>query len=79
MEEHELIHSPLYRTVMSGGHKVKVEIYSSGRNDWILEVVDSAGNSTVWDGTFNSDEEALAEFTRTLQEEGIGVMVGTPA
>ena len=79
LEAHELIHSPLCRTVVRDGHKVQVEIYSSGRNDWVLEVVDIYGNSTTWDDTFDTDEEAFAEFSRVIQEEGIAVMVGSPS
>ena len=78
MEPYELIHSPLCRVVKSGNHQVRVEIYRSEDSGWFLEVVDAFGNSTVWDDTFESDDDALAEFTRTLQEEGIGVLVGKP-
>ena len=55
---------------------MKVEIYSSGKNDWILEVVDEENNSTVWDDQFETDDEAFQEFERTLKEEGIDSMIG---
>jgi uncharacterized protein len=58
------------------GKTVKVEIYSSGKNDWILEVVDECNNSTVWDDPFDTDDEAFQEFERTLMEEGIESMIG---
>ena len=46
--------------------------------DWILEVVDSDGNSTVWDSTFETDDLAFKEFQRTVEEEGIDSVVGPP-
>ena len=36
-----------------------------------MEVVNSSGTSIVWDDLFPSDEEAYAEFERTVAEEGI--------
>lgn len=39
--------------------------------DWSLEVVNSSGTSTVWDDQFESDEQAYAEFQRTVAEEGM--------
>ncbi len=77
MDEYDLVMSPLCQSVERDGHTVRVEIYSSGKNDWILEVVDADGNSTVWDGTFESDELALQEFNRTVEDEGIGAVIGT--
>lgn len=68
--------SPLSQVFEKDGHIVKVEIYSSGKNDWILEVVDEDANSTVWDGTFETDELALAEFHRAVEEDGIESMTG---
>jgi uncharacterized protein len=62
--------------VSRDGKTVEVQIYSSGQNDWILEVVDEYGNSTVWDDPFDTDDEAYSEFRRTLAEEGIESMIG---
>jgi hypothetical protein len=75
-EEPEIIHSPLSRKASRDGHTVSVEIYGTGKNDWILEVVDAGGNSTVWDGTFDTDNEAWDEFVRTIEEEGISSVSG---
>jgi uncharacterized protein len=77
VEEIELIHSRHCQSVSSDGKAVRVEIYSSGKDDWILEVVDEYGNSTVWDEPFSSDDEAFQEFQRTLKEEGIDELIGT--
>jgi hypothetical protein len=40
-------------------------------NDWTLEVVNDAGTSIVWDAVFQSDDEAMNEFRRTVTEEGM--------
>ena len=59
-------------------HIVKVEIYSTGKNDWILEIVDADGNSCVWGSTFETDDMAFKEFQRTVEEDGIGSVIGPP-
>ena len=76
MDEHDLVTSPLSQDFEKDGHTVKVEIYSSGKNDWILEVVDDDGNSTVWDSAFESDDMALVEFHHAVEKEGIESMIG---
>jgi len=76
MEESDLIYSKHCQTVSRNGKTVEVEIYSSGKNDWILEIVDEENNSTVWDDPFPTDDEAFQEFQRTLEEEGVESMIG---
>jgi hypothetical protein len=76
MDETDLVYSKHCQSVTRSGRTVKVEIYSSGKNDWILEVVDEYNNSTVWDDPFETDDEAFREFERTLEEEGIESMIG---
>jgi hypothetical protein len=76
MDEIDLVYSKHCQSVTSNGRTVKVEIYSSGKNDWILEVVDEDNNSTVWDDLFGTDDEAFQEFEHTLKEEGIESMIG---
>jgi hypothetical protein len=58
------------------GKTVDVQIYSSGKNYWILEIIDSDNNSTVWDDEFPSDDEAFKEFEKTLAEERMDSMIG---
>ena len=38
---------------------------------WSLEVVNEAGTSIVWDNLFTTDEEAYAEFMRTVEDGGM--------
>ena len=78
MEDIELIYSKHCQSLSRNDKMVRVEIYSSGKNDWILEVVDENNNSTVWDDPFATDDEAYQEFQRTLAEEGIESMIGLP-
>ena len=69
----EIESSPLCGRVTRDGITVRVEIYRlAGRGEsWSLEVIDQEGGSTVWDEPFANDEDAYAEFTRTLETDGI--------
>ncbi len=74
MKEREpnILHSGLSGVVSQDGITVKVFIYRlEHETTWTLEVVNSAGTSTVWDEKFASDEDARAEFQRTVAEEGM--------
>ena len=71
-EDYKIIRSPLERRVSERGVSVEVLIYR-GEDDagWLLEVVDHAGGSTVWNEPFASDRAALDEALRTIAREGI--------
>jgi uncharacterized protein len=71
--------SPLAQTVTRDGKTVKVDIYRDGEGGWLLEVVDDNGNSTVWDAPFATDREALDEALKTIEEEGIESLIGSPS
>ena len=79
VSEIELIYSEYCQSVSSAGKTVRLEIYGSGQNNWVLEVVDEYGNSTVWDDSFDTDEAAFQEFKRKLELEGIEAMIGSPS
>ena len=72
-DDPELEYSPLCGSVTRDGITVRVGIYRLAGSDegWSLEVVDQEDASTVWDETFATDQEAYAEFYRTLELEGI--------
>lgn len=70
--------SPLNRSVTSEGKTVYIDIYGNGEGGWILEVVDERGNSTVWEDSFATDQDALNEALRTIDEEGIDALIGAP-
>ena len=69
----EIEYSPLCEEVTQDGLTVCVQIYrlKTDSDGWLLEVVDHENASTVWDDLFTTDHEALAEFSRTLEDEGI--------
>jgi hypothetical protein len=68
-EEPEFIESPLSRAVTRNGVTVQVDIYADRNGRWILKIVDAAKASHVWDEHFETDEQALAEAMRALDEE----------
>ncbi|HET8938835.1 MAG TPA: UPF0149 family protein [Polyangiales bacterium] len=65
-------HSPLERVITCDGETVSVFIYR-GRADrgWLLEIEDELGGSTVWEDPFDTDQAALDEALKTIDEEGI--------
>ena len=74
MKEHEpnLVTSGLSRKLTRDGISVEIGIYRlETEPGWSLEVVTAAGTSIVWDDLFPTDAVALAEFDRTVAEEGM--------
>jgi len=80
-EDPEIESSPLCGTVTRDGITVRVEIYRlAGSNEgWSLEVIDQKNGSTVWSDLFASDRDAYAEFTQTLETEGIRSFAEEPS
>ncbi|MAY35693.1 hypothetical protein [uncultured Spongiibacter sp.] len=75
--EPELEYSALSQEIASDGKSVSVEIYrADGDEQWLLEVVDEFGNSTVWDDTFSDESDALAEVKKTIRSDGIDSLIG---
>lgn len=70
-ENIDIIHSPLEQTYSADGHSVRIQIYRSADSQWILEVVDERGTSTVWDDAFETDKEALEEAFMSIEIEGV--------
>jgi hypothetical protein len=68
-QEPDFIASPLSQSVTRNGVSVRVEIYRDSDGGWILEVVDAENASHVWDERFATDQLALAEAHRALDEE----------
>ena len=67
-----IVKSSLSRTVTRDGITVRVEVIRlKGETEWSLEVVNGANTSIVWDDLFATDEDAYAEFERTVAEEGM--------
>ena len=72
-DDSEIEYSPFCEEVTRDGLTVRVQIYrlKSADSGWSLEVIDQEGASTVWDDLFATDHEAFAEFSQTLEVEGI--------
>lgn len=75
-DENDLIYSPLQQRYTVDGRTVEVCIYRMPDTGWTLEVVDQYNNSTVWDGEFNTDQEAFDLFLEEIKDEGIEAMIG---
>ena len=72
----EIKYSPLCRVIEKDGVSLDVQIYEGDPGRWLLEVVNPRGTSIVWDDQFDDDQAALAEFTRTLDEDGLAAFAG---
>lgn len=77
-EEHEVEMSPLSQRMTVDGREFDVDIYADGEGGWLLEVVDEFNNSTVWEDSFPSDQEAMKELQRAIREEGVEALIGPP-
>ena len=78
-DEYKIINSPLSQTITRDGTSIEVKIYRGEHEaEWLLEVVDQAGGSTVWDDTFVTEQDALNEVFQTIAAEGIGCFLVDP-
>jgi hypothetical protein len=77
-DEHDLIDSPLNQTYTANGRSVEIHIYRMPNTRWTLEVVDDQNNSTVWDGEFSTDKEALDTALEEIKGEGIEAFIARP-
>jgi uncharacterized protein len=78
-EEYKIITSLLSQKITWDGTTIDVLIYRGEHEAaWILEVVDSAGGSTVWDETFQTEQAALSEVLQTIDAEGIACFLLDP-
>ncbi len=71
-DEPKLIHSPLDREVSQGGVSVRIFIYrAEDETTWLLEIEDHLRGSTVWNDRFPTDQAALDEALKAIEEEGL--------
>ena len=67
-----IVYSGLSRKVTRDGITVEIVIIRlEGEMEWSLEVINAANTSIVWDEPFATDEDAYAEFERTVAEKGM--------
>jgi len=70
--EIEIVYSPLQQCCTKDGHTLDIRIFRAGNEaDWLLEIVDVGGSSTVWDDRFATDQDALAEALQAIDDEGV--------
>ena len=70
----EIETSPRSTRVHRDHQSVDVVIWRGrGDPDWVLEIVDQAGDATIWRRPFVTDDAAFAMALRTIAEEGIDV------
>lgn len=75
-DEIEIVYSTLQQSCTKDGHTLDIKIYRAEYEaDWILEVVDEGGSSTVWDDRFPTDKAALDEARRAIDEDGVEVFL----
>ncbi len=71
MQHPNIVNSGLSQRITVEGHELIIEIYRLEREPkWSLEVVDEYGTSTVWNDLFDTDQEALDQVMKTIEEEG---------
>ena len=71
-DEKDLIDSALNQTYTKNGKSVEIHIYRMPNTSWMLEVVDSFGNSTVFEDEFVTDAEAFNYLIDEIERDGIG-------
>jgi hypothetical protein len=63
--------SPLCRTVTKDGWDLEIVIYEDGEGQWLLQVVNDADVSTCWTQSFETDQAALNEALKAIEENSI--------
>ena len=79
MPDPKLIDSRRSGKFTRDGVTVEVCIYRLEDTKWTLEVVDESGTSIVWDGEFDTDDAAHAEFLRAVETEGLDGILRDPS
>jgi len=76
-DEKDLIDSALNQKYTKNGKSVEIHIYRMPNTSWILEVVDTYGNSTVFDDEFATDKDALSYVIEEIERDGIEGFIGS--
>jgi hypothetical protein len=73
-----IVHSDLEGQFSEGGKTVSIRIYKHPGQIWTLEIADEFDNATIYETSFESEEEAYAEALDLLKTEGINAFIGHP-
>ena len=72
----KLVSSSYAGPVTRQGVTVRLEIYRlEGDLQWVLEVVNENGTSTVWDELFDTDGTAYTAFQSIVEEKGMSAFL----
>lgn len=63
--------SELSRTVQKDGWQLAIVIFEDGEGGWLLEIQDDSGTSSCWTEPFATEQAALVEALRTIDENDI--------
>lgn len=63
--------SSLCRTVTKDGWNLEIFIYADGQGQWLLELVNDADVSTCWTEPFETEQDALDEALKAIEEYSI--------
>ena len=63
--------SALCRSVTKDGCVLEILIYDDDEGQWMLEVANDANGFTGWLESFETEQQALDEALRTIEECGI--------
>ena len=72
MTQFGIIQSPLSQTLTEDGITIEIIIFRDADEDeWTLEILDHNDGSTIWEDGFETEEDALEEALRAVEEDGI--------
>jgi hypothetical protein len=74
----KLIDSDHNGTFSQDGFTVELQIYRLENSKWTLEIVDEDRTSIVWQNEFDTDDAAYLEFLRSVEAEGLDVILRDP-
>lgn len=78
LDDPEIINSRHNGRLTRDGTTIEIVICRLAHTRWSLEVVDRDNNSIVWDGEFDTDDDAYAELMRSIDEEGLDGILRDP-
>ena len=63
--------SELSRTVKKDGWELDIVIMDDGEGKWLLSIHDDSGGGTHWTESFDTEQRALDEALKAIDEEGV--------
>lgn len=74
MPDPNIVLSGLSQPITIDGQQIRIEIYQLESDPtWILELVNEAGTSIVWDDPYETDLQALDEAIGAITDEGLAL------